>query len=177
MESGFSRRQLMQAMGAAVLSPAALAAASVSWPPAQGPNTPKICLGSGQNTDEAGMRRLKQIGVDYVLMGGPRIPWEEADLRARMERFKAGGITICNMMISGFNDVIWGKPGGDAQIEDVIKSIRAAGKAGLPVIEYNFYANRLMEGYKEEIGRGGAGYTAYDYELSKNLPPREPSTS
>jgi mannonate dehydratase len=173
MESGFSRRQLMQAMGAAVLSPAALAAASVSWPPAQGPNTPKICLGSGQNTDEAGMRRLKQIGVDYVLMGGPRIPWEEADLRARMERFKAGGITICNMMISGFNDVIWGKPGGDAQIEDVIKSIRAAGKAGLPVIEYNFYANRLMEGYKEEIGRGGAGYTAYDYELSKNLPPRE----
>jgi mannonate dehydratase len=176
MESGFSRRQLMQAMGAAgaaFLSPAALAGASVSWPPAEGPNTPKICLGSGQNTDEAGMRRLKQIGVDYVLMGGPRIPWVEADLRALMERFKAGGITVCNLMISGFNDVIWGKPGRDAQIEDVIKSIRAAGKAGLPVIEYNFYANRLMEGYKEELGRGGAGYTAYDYELSKNLPPRE----
>jgi mannonate dehydratase len=55
----------------------------------------------------------------------------------------------------------------------VIKSIRAAGKAGLPVIEYNFYAHRLTEGYKEEIGRGGAGYTAYDYEVSKNLPPRE----
>ena len=44
---------------------------------------------------------------------------------------------------------------------------------GLPVIEYNFYANRLIEGYKEEIGRGGAGLTAYDYELSKNLPPKE----
>ncbi len=119
------------------------------------------------------MRLLKQIGVDYVLMGGPRIPWDEADLSARMSRFKAGGITICNLMISGFNDVIWGRPGADKQIEDVIKSIRAAGKAGLPVIEYNFYANRLMEGYKEEIGRGGAGNTAYDYELSKNLPPRE----
>lgn len=51
--------------------------------------------------------------------------------------------------------------------------LRAAGKVGLPVIEYNFYANRLMEGYKEETGRGGAGYTAHDYELSKNLPPRE----
>jgi mannonate dehydratase len=44
---------------------------------------------------------------------------------------------------------------------------------GLPVIEYNFYAHRLTEGYKEEIGRAGAGYTAYDYELSKNLPHRE----
>ena len=66
-----------------------------------------------------------------------------------------------------------GPSGADAQIENIIKSIRAAGKVGLPVIEYNFYANRLMEGYKEEIGRGGAGYTAYDYELSKNLPPKD----
>jgi mannonate dehydratase len=130
-------------------------------------------LGVSPNLDEAGMRRLKQIGVDYVLMGGPRIPWDEADIRSRIERFKAGGITLCNLMISGFNDVIWGRPGAGAQIENVIKSIRAAGKAGLPVVEYNFYAHRLTEGYKEEIGRAGAGYTAYDYELSKNLPPLE----
>ena len=76
-------------------------------------------------------------------------------------------------MISGFNDVIWGRPGADEQTENVIKSIRAAGKAGLPVIESNFYAHRLTEGYKEELGRAGAGLTAYDYELSKNLPPRD----
>jgi mannonate dehydratase len=119
------------------------------------------------------MRAFKQIGVDFVLTGGPRAPWDEARLRERMDRFKAGGLSICNMMISGFNDVIWGKEGRDAQIEAVIQSIRAAGKVGLPVIEYNFYAHRLTEGYKEETGRGGAGYTAYDYELSKNLPPRE----
>ena len=61
------------------------------------------------------------------------------------------------MMISGFDDVIWGRPGADAQIADVITSIRAAGKAGLPVVEYNFYAHRLIEGYKEETGRAGAG--------------------
>ena len=79
-------------------------------------------------------------------MGGPRIPWEEADIRGRIERFKAGGLTLCNLMISGFNDVIWGRPGADEQTENVIKSIRAAGRAGLPVIEYNFYAHRLMEG-------------------------------
>jgi mannonate dehydratase len=164
---------MMQTAAAAVLAPLAPAAAQVSWPPALGSATPKICLGASPNLDEKGMRALKQIGVEYVLMGGPRVPWEESDLKARMDRFKAGGITIINMMISGFNDVIWGRPGGDAQIENVIKSIRAAGRVGLPVIEYNFYAHRLTEGYKEEIGRGGAGYTAYDYELSKSLPPRE----
>jgi mannonate dehydratase len=178
MKSEFSRRKLIQALSAAALSPAILsktgsAAAPSSWPPPLGQNTPKICLGGGQNLDEAGLRRLKQVGVDYFLGGGPRIPWDEADIRSRIEKFKAGGITLCNLMISGFNDVIWGRPGADAQIEDVIKSIQAAGKAGLPVIEYNFYAHRLTEGYKEEIGRAGAGYTAYDYELSKSLPPRE----
>ena len=173
MSSKYSRRRMMQTAAAAAVVPALPAAAQVSWPPAQGPSTPKICLGASPNLDEKGMRALKQIGVDYVLMGGPRVPWEESELKARMDRFKAGGITIINMMIGGFNDVIWGRPGADAQIENVIKSIRAAGKVGLPVIEYNFYAHRLTEGYKEEIGRGGAGYTAYDYELSKNLPPRE----
>ena len=44
---------------------------------------------------------------------------------------------------------------------------------GLPVVEYNFYAHRLTEGYKEEAGRAGAGYTAYDYTLSKDLPPQD----
>jgi mannonate dehydratase len=172
MNSDISRRSMMQAAGAAAAAPAALAAVT-NWPPAEGVGRPKICMGSGQTPTDAQMRHLKQIGVDNVLMGGPRIPWTEEGLRAIMDRYKAGGITVCNMMISGFNSVIWGKPGADAEIENVIKSIRAAGKVGLPVVEYNFYANRLMEGYKEEIGRGGAGYTAYDYELSKSLPPKD----
>jgi len=173
MANNFSRRRMMQTAGLAAFAPSAFAAPDNSWPPALGPGTPKICLGAPQNADEAGMRRYKQIGVDYVLMGGPRAPWDEAGLRAIMDRYKSAGITVINMMIGGFNDVIWGKSNADAQIEDVIKSIRAAGKVGLPVIEYNFYANRLMEGYKEEKGRAGAGYTAYDYELSKSLPPKD----
>ena len=173
-----SRRKLLQAFGTAALVSSARPALAQTRPtftrmPAEGKDTPKICLGFWATVDEPNMRRVKQIGVDYVLTGGPRIPWDEADVRARIERFKSGGLTLCNMMISGFDDVIWGRPGADAQIANVIASIRAAGKAGLPVIEYNFYANRLMEGYKEELGRAGAGYTAYDYELSKNLPPRD----
>jgi mannonate dehydratase len=53
----------------------------------------------------------------------------------------------------------------------VRQSIRAAGRAGLPVIEYNFYAHRLVEGYYEETGRAGAGLTAFDYDRVKDLPP------
>jgi mannonate dehydratase len=177
MHTRLNRRQILQTLGAAVLlrptSPA-FAQAPAGWRmPVESATTPKICLGFYMPVDDANIRRLKQIGVDYVLMGGPRIPWTEEDIRGRIDRFKSGGLTLYNMMISGFDDVIFGRPGADAQIENVIASIRAAGKAGLPVIEYNFYANRLMEGYKEEVGRAGAGYTAYDYELSRTLPPKD----
>ena len=178
MHSLMNRRRLLQALGAALAFAPRSARAAQGRPPSwrmpvEETGTPKICLGFYMPVDDANIRKVKQIGVDYVLMGGPRVPWEESEIRSRIERFKAGGITLYNMMISGFDDVIFGRPGADAQIEQVIASIRAAGRAGLPVIEYNFYANRLMEGYKEEKGRAGAGYTAYDYELSKNLPAKE----
>jgi mannonate dehydratase len=181
VRSDLSRRGFLHSAGAATLLAAARPAGvlnaesqpDVPRRPPERKGTPKICLGFTGPIDDANMRRFKQIGVDYVLMGGPSIPWDEADIRRRIEQFAAGGLTLCNLMMTGFNDVIWGRPGADAQIADVITSIKAAGKAGLPVIEYNFYAHRLIEGYKEEIGRAGAGYTAYDYERSKNLPPKE----
>jgi len=172
MKSAVSRRNLLKGAGVAAAAPAVLkGAACASWPPVEGPDVPKICLGVSPNLDEAGMRRIKQIGVDYVLMGGPAIPWKEEELRARMERFRKGGLSIINMMISGFPNTIYGRPGRDEEIEKVIQSIRAAGRAGLPVIEYNFYAHRLVEGYYEEPGRGGAGMTAFTYEKVKDLPP------
>ena len=148
----------------------------------EGPDTPKLCLEmtlgppAGRNLaagwlDEAGMGRIKQIGVNHVHMTGPKIPWQEADIRARMEKLKTGGLTLGNMMVGGFPNTIYGRPGRDEEIEDIQKSIRAAGRAGLPVIEYNFFAHRIVEGYYEKTGRAGAGLTAFDYDRVKDLPP------
>jgi len=88
-----------------------------------------------------------------------------------MEQIKAAGLTLGNMMIGGFPNAIYGRPGRDQEIEKVQESIRAAGRAGLPVVEYNFYAHRIVEGYYEEIGRAGSGLTAFDYDRVKDLPP------
>jgi mannonate dehydratase len=162
----------MQAAGATAFAPSfAAAAASPQWPIVEGPNTPKICLGGGR--DEAALRRVKQLGVDYVIGGGGggQLPWKEADIRAQIERCKAAGLTLYNMMIGGFNNTIYGRPGRDEEIDKVRQSIEAAGRAGLPVIEYNFYAHRAMEGYFEETGRAGIGHTGFDYEKMKGLPP------
>ena len=162
----------MQALGAAGLTPALLSTAcskqaaemaeaadltTVEWPPALGEGVPRICLGGG---DDDRMRHYKQAGVDYVLGGGGPSPWTVESLRERMDRAEANGIQTINLMIGGIDDVIHGGPKAAEQTQNTIDSIRAAGQAGLPVIEYNFYAHRLTEGYYEEKGRAGAGYTA-----------------
>jgi mannonate dehydratase len=173
MTQGFSRRDLLKGLGAAgalAVAPSA-ARGAADWPPPRGEGVPKLCLGLGADADPGAMRKLKQIGIDHVLMGGGPIPWTEESLRELMKRFETNGLTVCNLMIWGFPNTLYGRPGRDEEIDDVIQSIRAAGRVGLPVIEYNFYAHRLMKGYHEVPGRGGAGTTGYDYSLSKDLPP------
>ncbi len=180
MNSELSRRSLVKTVAAASVFPASLkasAAGDAKWTPGagmpqEGPNTPKIgCPINIRDIDEAAMRRVKQIGVNHVLSGGPRIPWEEAQLQQFVDKLKQGGLALGNLMIGGFPDTLYGKPGRDEEIEKVKASIRAAGKVGVPVVEYNFYAHRAIEGYYEQDGRGGAGLTAFSAEKVKGLPP------
>jgi mannonate dehydratase len=142
----------------------------VQWPVNECPDTPKLTLSSRPDATPESMRQLKQIGVDHVLMSGPALPWTEEVLRTIIDRFKEGGLTVINMMFSGFPNVIYGREGRDEEIEKVKASIVAAGAAGLPVMEYNFYAHRLTEGYYRSFGRGGAGYTSFDYNRTGGNP-------
>jgi mannonate dehydratase len=180
-----SRRTLLKTAGAAALGVSAASRTSAFDGPArpqphfEGKETPKISLEAGaaiaanSSPEEAAAaaRRLRQLGVDYVLSGGGAIPWDEARLKGMMDRLKANGLTLANLMIAGFPNAIYNRPDKDADIEKVIQSVRAAGKVGLPVVEYNWYAHRAMEGYFEETGRAGAGWTGFDYERMKDLPP------
>jgi mannonate dehydratase len=173
MNFQLSRRNVMQALGTAALAssaPPPVFAAFNNWPLTESAATPKLCLGMGR-MNETSLREVKQLGVDYVLRGGPRIPWTEAGLRSLMDTVKPAGLTLANLMIAGFPNTIYGRSGRDEEIEKVQQSIRAAGRVGLPVIEYNFYAHRITEGYYEETGRAGSGYTAFDYDKVKDLPP------
>lgn len=168
----------IQMAGSSALIPAAaetLSAAQVPQAPKESDRTPKIALGMGDGfaagaTDPAeGPRRIKQLGVNHVLSGGGAAPWTEESLKKSMAPWKAMGIQVSNLMINLSPDIIYGKAGTkrDEDIEKVKQSIVAAGKVGLPVVEYNFYAHRAMEGYFEEIDkeRGDSGWTGFDYDL------------
>lgn len=140
--------------------------------PQEGPDTPKLAAPlSGRGFTAEQMREIKQIGVNSVLMGGPPMPWRESQLQAIVDKLKTGGLALGNMMIGGFPNVLYGRPGRDREIEEFKASIQAAGKVGLPVVEYNFYAHRAVEGYYEQEGRGGAGLTAFNIDRVANLPP------
>ena len=42
--------------------------------------------------ETATLRRVKQLGVEYVCMVGPTIPWSEDELKRRMGLLEAGGV-------------------------------------------------------------------------------------
>jgi len=184
MKSDISRRNLIKGMATTALAPALLPvpghAQTQQKPwwlgdgmPQEGAGTPKIAcaISLRDGIAEEAIRSVVQMGVYHVLSGGPALPWSVSDLQPMVDKLKASGVTLGNLMIGGFPNTIYGRPGRDEEIEKIRQSIQAAGQAGIPVVEYNFYAHRAMEGYYEEVGRGGAGLTGVDYDRMKDLPP------
>jgi mannonate dehydratase len=164
-----------------------IAAASLSWAE-ELKGRMKLTMPGGGGSDEQ-LRFIRQLGVEWVTMGGPgsptytpegRVvlagggryegPWREAELLKLKQRIEAAELKIGNLMLHDFRDAILGRAGADKDIEKVQESIRVAGKVGIPVVEYNWYALRAMGGYFQEPGRGGSIMAAHDYDRSRNLP-------
>jgi mannonate dehydratase len=161
--------------------------------PAQGaPPSPGMKLSMPPfNLSDSGLKFVKQMGVQWITTGGPGAPtyspegrviqnpnstapasgpWTDAEIGKIKARIESFDLRIGNMMLHDFRNVILGRPGRDEEIEKVQESIRVAGRAGIPVVEYNFYAVRAMGGYYKSEGRGGALYSTHDFDRSKDLP-------
>jgi len=148
----------------------ATSSATGPWKPIIAENMPDI--------SDRTLRWAAQLGLDALVLGGHLADpdklgyWTEAGCRAVADRLGEYGLQVGNMMLHNVTSrIILGRPGRDEDIEKVIRSIRAAGAAGYPVIEYNFYNHRGVEGYGQRPGRGGAMYTDYDYARAKDLEP------
>jgi mannonate dehydratase len=183
MSSSFSRRDLLKQIVAAAFAPALAPVEAHAqqnekpwWlgdgMPQESNSTPKIAcaIDLHNGVTEEVIRSVTQIGVRHVLSGGPPIPWSASQLQPIADKLKDFGVTLGNLMISGFPNTLYGRPGRDDEIDKIRQSIQAAGKIGIPVIEYNFYAHRAMEGYYGETGRGGAGLTGVDEDRMSGLP-------
>jgi mannonate dehydratase len=122
--------------------------------------------GPGATGNPVAYQRISQLGVTHLIgvsVGG--FPWREENVRGAIQTARDHGLVAYNAMIGIPSTILYGRDGRDKDMELTIASIQAAGKAGLPVIEYNFYAHRVVEGYYEQVGRANSGYTGFDYDL------------
>ncbi len=187
-----TRRQLFQ--GAAALAAAGTVRAQAPAPSAQ-PVQIKVAKGLRDLSDET-LSFFKQLGVRHVVMPGnfnlkaskremvppadfgPQNdnllqPWDAAELKRIKDYLAERGLSAEMVHLGRTWRVLHGKPDADREIENVRKSIRAVGEAGIPVIEYNFTPLRASEGFgaTTEPGRGNGARRDYDYERTKDLPP------
>jgi len=142
------------------------------------------------------LRFLRQIGVEHVGLpaqtsteparsrplvpppqeepaGSQPPPWDGAVLRGLRDRVERFGLVASAIALPVSGNVLLGRPGADADLAAIRRSIEAAGRAGFEVVTYSFSALRASEGYRplEDHGRGGAHVRSFDASRIEGLPP------
>lgn len=123
---------------------------------------------------------LRQLGVTHIVahsgLTGGIIPgtdfWELDDLVRLRKYINSYGMELASMesFPSSHNyKILLGQPGREVQIENIKKTIRNMGKAGIPVMGYHFSLAKVW-GSVTGTGRGGARVRRFDYDLVRNGP-------
>jgi mannonate dehydratase len=98
--------------------------------------------------------------------------WEYPDLKRIKDRCESYGLrleALENVPRHFYDKAMLGLPGRDEQIENYQKTIRNMGKAGIPVLGYNWMPNWVWR-TPDAIGRGGVRVTAFDMALADSAP-------
>jgi mannonate dehydratase len=111
----------------------------------------------------------KQLGCEEVVLATPaRLPgekrWEYEDLVKLREWVEGHGVKIGalqNTPHSFWDKVRLGLPGREEQLANYLQTIRNVGRAGIPILAYNFRPDPLYRNEHVPI-RGGAIATAFD---------------
>jgi len=130
-----------------------------------------------QLSDEV-LRFGAQLGLTSVRTGGQHLlpgdhRWEYEDLTALVARVASHGLrleAIENVPYEFYDAVLLGLPGRDEQITHYQETIRNMGRAGIPILGYNFMPTAVWR-TPDRRGRGGARVTAFDMALVEAASP------
>lgn len=133
------------------------------------PEKLRISIGLPSDATDEHLVFAKQLGCDGVVLATPsRLTgterWEYEDLARLREWVEGHGLRIealQNVPHSFWMKVRLGEPGREAQLENYLQTIRNIGRAGIPVLGYNFRPHPLYR-TGTAAGRGGAIVTTYD---------------
>jgi mannonate dehydratase len=139
----------------------------------------KPALGIRDVTDEK-LQFAKQIGASAIvaispsgLTAGDGPYYDYARVVQLKSQIEAAGLELAaiqNIPTSWYDKILWGQPGRDEQLDNYCRTITNVGKAGVPVLHYNFHAIRVWRTSRHTRVRGGALATSYDHALMENAP-------
>lgn len=140
------------------------------------------------NPTEQRLQFTRQLGVEHVIVHpyeqsylpdeelplSTDEPWSFEELVQLRNEIEDQGLTlgaIENLPPGFYDEIMLGRENRDAQLELVKDTVRNLGRAGIPVLGYNWMPNRVWRSSLTRPGRGGAKSTAYDHDEMKAAPP------
>lgn len=126
----------------------------------------KISFGIG-NLSEERLQYAKQLGADGVVCAAQSMPGyvergyaTEDDLAALKQRVESFGLEALVLRIDPHKTaaILAGRPERDEEIDHICRTVRAAGKVGIPTVYYNLTSWRsLPTGWGQTKGVPGPG--------------------
>jgi mannonate dehydratase len=144
----------------------------------------RVAEGMSQITEE-NLQFAKQIGVTDIVAANPQVKaadgdyWSYEGLTQLRTRIEAAGLELAalqNFPLSWYVKLRYNLPGREQELENWCRTIENVGRAGIPILHYNWHAVKVWRTSRHTRGRGGAMFTSYDHALMENAPlvgPRE----
>lgn len=138
----------------------------------------KLAMGMGDLTEE-NLQFARQIGVTHLVFTRPRLLaaggayydyMRLVQLRTRVEAAGLKVAAIQNVPSEWYDKIRYGLPGRDEQIANYCRTVTNLGKAGIPILGYNFHAVTVWRTSRHTRGRGDALFTSYDHALMEDAP-------
>ncbi len=137
----------------------------------------RLALGAMTEPTVEMMIFAKQLGATDIIVHTPQLQgdgyWEFLELLHLRMRVESAGLKLAaieNVPRRFYDRIMLGLPGRDEQIEKMCKTIRNMGKAGIPILGYNWMPLGVWRTSRSTPGRGGAYVTSFDYEMVEDAP-------
>jgi mannonate dehydratase len=137
----------------------------------------RIAVGQFNELTDEQLAFAAQCGAEDILLNTPKLPgderWEYEDLLAWRRRAEDHGLRlICleNVPVRFYDEIMLPGPKRERQLENMIATVRNMGRAGIPILGYNWMPNMVWRTSRETIARGGARSNEFDYAVVKDAP-------
>ena len=143
----------------------------------------RVGIGQLRDPSRDQLRFIRQLGVDDVIFNfagrAANVPlsgdtsWDFQELVQLRNRVEDAGLRLAaieNVPLDFYEDIMLGGPQRDEQLDGLAETIRNMGRAGIPILGYNWMPNLVWSSSRTYPVRGGAEARAYDHDQMKGSP-------